>query len=292
MKKTGEEMQRNIIFKEFPHFLIGGDYNPEQWLDTPQILKDDMVLMQEANCNEMTMGIFAWDRLEPKEGDFDFGWLDERMDAVLANGGRVILATPSAACPRWLNDIYPDMGVVTAEGYHTHFSRRQNRCLNHKGFREKVRLINEKLAAHYADHPALLGWHLSNEYTGFECFCPECLERFRNWCRDKYDNDIRKLNQEWWTGFWSHRYDSFDQITPPNAICGEVSVTGLTLDWRRFLSDTVIDFIGMECESIRKFSDKPITTNCMGLFERYDHYKMVRHLDFIPITAIRIGGPE
>ena len=90
------------LSKDFPHFLIGGDYNPEQWLDYPRILADDMNLMKEANCNEMTMGIFSWDTLEPEEGVFDFAWLDERMDAVYRNGGRVILATPSAACPRWL----------------------------------------------------------------------------------------------------------------------------------------------------------------------------------------------
>lgn len=268
------------LSKDFPHFLIGGDYNPEQWLDYPRILADDMNLMKEANCNEMTMGIFSWDTLEPEEGVFDFAWLDERMDAVYRNGGRVILATPSAACPRWLQEKYPDIGVRTAEGYQTQFCRRQNRCLNAPIFREKVRIINEKLAEHYASHPALIAWHLSNEYRGLECYCPHCIEGFRSYLRQKYQNDIHKLNHEWWTAFWSRRYTSFDQIMPPNALYGESSDTGLTLEWRRFISDTVVDFIGMECDSLRKHSDAPITTNCMGFFERFDHYKMAKHLDF------------
>ena len=268
------------LSKDFPHFLVGGDYNPEQWLDTPEILEQDMILMKESHCNEMTMGIFSWDSLEPQEGVYDFRWLDERMDAVYENGGRVFLATPSAACPRWLQEKYPDMGVVTVERYRTEFSRRQNRCLNHPVFREKVRIINEKLAERYANHPALIGWHLSNEYRGLPCYCPHCLDGFRQFIKTKYDNDIHKLNQQWWTAFWSRRYQSFDQIMPPNNLFGETADTGLTLDWRRFISNTVVDFVGWECESIRKYSDKPITTNCMGFFERYDHYKMAKHLDF------------
>lgn len=268
------------LSKDFPHFLIGGDYNPEQWLDYPQILEDDMTLMKEAHCNEMTMGIFSWDTLEPEEGVFTFDWLDERMDAVYRNGGRVILATPSAACPRWLQEKHPEIGVLIPSGQQTQFCRRQNRCLNAPYFREKVRIINEKLAERYASHPALIGWHLSNEYRGLDCQCPQCVESFRNYLRTKYQNDIRKLNHEWWTAFWSRRYTSFDQIMPPNPVYGESADTGLTLEWRRFISDSVINFIGMECDSLRKYSNAPITTNCMGFFERFDHYKMAKHLDF------------
>lgn len=268
------------IAKNFPHMLVGGDYNPDQWKDYPDILAKDLELMREANCNEMTLGIFSWDTIEPREGVFDFSLLDERMDAIYQNGGRVILATPSAAHPRWMNDQYPDIMVVNEYGTRKSFNTRVWQCLNARIYREKVRIINEKLAERYANHPALIAWHLGNEYRAPDCFCPQCRADFREWVKNKYQNDIHKLNHEWWTPFWSHQYQSFDQIEPPNYLTGETSITGLSLDWRRFISDTTVNFIGMEAEAIRKYSSAPITTNCMGGFVRYDHYKMAKHLDF------------
>ena len=270
----------DTIPKNFPHMLIGGDYNPDQWMDYPEILEQDMVLMREANCNEMTLGIFSWDTIEPEEGVFDFSLLDERMDAIYKNGGRVILATPSAAHPRWMNEKYPDCMIVNVNGDRKIFNSRVWQCLNSRIYREKVRIINEELARRYANHPALIAWHLGNEYRAPDCFCPQCKADFREWVRNKYNNDIKKLNHEWWTPFWSHRYQSFDQIEPPNSVIGETCLPGLSLDWRRFVSDTTVNFIGMEAETIRKYSDAPITTNCMGGFVRYDHYKMAKHLDF------------
>ena len=268
------------LSKDFPHFLIGGDYCPEQWVTEDGILDRDMELMKDANCNEMTMGIFAWDTIEPEEGVFDFSLLDERMDTIYQNGGRVILATPTAAHPRWMNQKYPEIMLMTSTGDRRYFGTRVLQCLRSPIFKEKARIINEKLAERYGNHPALIGWHLNNEYRAHDCFCPQCQKEFREWVRKKYNNDLDKLNHEWWTPFWSHRYQSFDQVEPPNPQIGETSILGLSLDWRRFVSDSVVDFVKMEADCIRKYSDRPITTNCMGLFDRYDHYKMAKHLDF------------
>ncbi len=268
------------LSKDFPHFLIGGDYSPEQWTCEDGILARDMELLREGNCNELTMGIFAWDTIEPAEGVFDFSLLDERMDTIYQNGCRVILATPTAAHPRWMNEKYPEIMLTTCTGVRRHFGTRVMQCLRSPIFKEKSRIINEKLAERYGNHPALIGWHLNNEYRAHDCFCPQCQKEFCEWVRRKYDNDLDRLNHEWWTPFWSHRYQSFDQVEPPNPQIGETSITGLSLDWRRFVSDSVVDFVKMEADCIRKYSSRPITTNCMGTFDRYDHFKMAKHLDF------------
>ena len=100
---------RDYINDKFKVFVHGGDYNPDQWLDSPDILSEDMRLMKLANCNEMTLGIFAWTALEPEEGKFDFSWLDKAMDDIYAAGGRVILATPSGAKPAWMAMKYTEV---------------------------------------------------------------------------------------------------------------------------------------------------------------------------------------
>ena len=96
---------------EISGLLHGGDYNPDQWLDYPEILEDDIELMKEAGVNVVTLGVFSWSSLEPEEGVFTFEWLDNIMDRLYENGIYVILSTPSAARPPWLAKKYPEMPV-------------------------------------------------------------------------------------------------------------------------------------------------------------------------------------
>ena len=177
---------KKYLNDKFPHFLHGGDYNPEQWIDTKEIWDEDMRLMKLANCNEMSVGIFSWATLEPKEGVYDFSFLDEIIDKVYENGGRVILATPSGARPRWLAEKYPEVLRVSPSLRRMHYGNRHNHCYTSPIYREKVANINRRLAERYGKHPAVIAWHLSNEYDG-RCYCPLCEDAFRNYLRKKYN---------------------------------------------------------------------------------------------------------
>ena len=170
--------EKNFVNENFRKFLHGADYNPEQWIETKEIWDEDMRLMKLAHCNEMSVGIFSWAALEPKEGEYDFSFLDEIIEKVYANGGVIILATPSGARPHWLADKYPEVLRVDATGRKMHFSARHNHCFTSPIYRKKVREINSALAERYGKHPAVIAWHISNEYGG-ECYCPLCQQAFR-----------------------------------------------------------------------------------------------------------------
>ena len=101
---------------KFPHMLHGGDYNPEQWLDQPEVLEEDIRLFRKAHINCVSLGIFSWAKLEPEEGVYDFGWLDEIIDRLYANGIYTVLATPSGARPQWLAQKYPEVLRVRPDG--------------------------------------------------------------------------------------------------------------------------------------------------------------------------------
>ena len=264
--------------EDYKHFLHGGDYNPEQWIDTKEIWDEDMRLMKLAECNEMTVGIFSWAKTEPREGVYDFAFIDEILDKIYAAGGRVILATPSGARPRWMAKSHPEVLRVNSVGERNFFGRRHNHCLTSPYYRRKVREMDEQLAKRYSSHPAVIGWHISNELSG-ECFCEGCIGAFRAWLRKKYANDIEKLNHEWWTTFWSHNYDSFDDIDPPSPKGDEYSP--LVLDFRRFVTDTTKDFIKNEKDAIRKYSSLPVTANFMYRFAGLNYNKMADVLDVI-----------
>lgn len=272
-------MKRTYAFESFPHFLHGADYNPEQWLaDKDTIWNEDMRLMKLANCNEMSVGIFAWSALEPREGEYDFSFLDEILDKIHENGGKVILATPSGARPRWMAEKYPEVLRVNEKLQRMHYSERHNHCYTSPVYRDKVAKINTLLAQRYGNHPAVLGWHISNEYGGM-CRCPLCQEAFRNYLRKKYHNDIEKLNQAYWSAFWSHRFDSFDQVEAPSYLTDRV-MHGLNLDWRRFVSHQTLDFVMAEIAAIRRGgSDKPTTINMMWGFYDLNYHEFADAID-------------
>ena len=273
-------MEKKILFPRVGGFLHGGDYNPEQWLDRPDILEEDVRLMKKAGMNSATLGVFSWSALEPAEGEFHFAWLETVIDRLYENGIYTVLSTPSGARPAWLDEAYPEAMRVDRTGMRARHGGRHNHCMSSPVYREKVAVIDRKLAERFGFHPGVIMYHISNEFSG-ECFCPHCIERFRAYLACRYDNDIEKLNAAWWTAFWSHRYNNFRQIEPPFSN-GENSVMGLNMEWKRFTTWNTNDFMKAEIEVLRGVNpDIPVTANLMRLFEGLDYRKMAPDMDVV-----------
>lgn len=267
------------ISKKLKGMWHGADYNPDQWLKYPDVLKKDIELMKKSGCNVMSVGIFAWAKLEPQEGVFNFEWLDDIIDNLYENGIYTILATPSGAMPVWMAEKYPEVKRMNEDGIRNRFGNRHNNCYSSTVYREKVRIINTKLAQKYSNHPGILMWHISNEYNVEDCHCPLCRENFKKWLEDKYKT-IENLNDKWWSGFWSHTYQNFSQIEPPGDH-GEFSSNPLKLDWHRFKNHMLNDFIENEIDAVRKVNPHiPVTANFMRFWE-VDYFEHSKRVDFI-----------
>jgi beta-galactosidase len=271
------------ISGKLPVFMHGADYNPDQWLHAPEILEEDIRLMKEAHCNVMAVGIFAWSALEPEEGVYTFEWLDETLDRLAANGIYAWLATPSGARPAWMSARYPEVLRVGANRVRNLHGLRHNHCYTSPVYRDKVKRINEKLAERYAHHPAVVGWHISNEYGG-ECHCSLCQEAFREWLKRKYGT-LEALNRAWWAAFWSHTYTDWSQIESP-APHGERMIHAMNLDWKRFVTDQTVDFCKHEIAPLKAVNpDLPVTTNLMFMFEGLNYWKFADVLDVVSWDA-------
>lgn len=263
-----------MIIKNFRQILHGGDYNPDQWLSSPGTVDRDFELMDEAHCNTFSVAIFSWSQLEEEPDRFEFGWLDDVFERCAKSGKKIFLATPSASKPAWLAQRWPDSCRADRAGNRQWWGARQNSCFSSPGYRERVRIINRKLAERYARHPALGGWHVANEYHG-ECGCERCRKQFHDFLRKRYGS-LEKLNQAYWSAFWGHRLTDWSQVEP-----FDYSMDGAALDWWRFCTEQIVDFFRMEIEAIREFSDAPVTTNLMGLFPTLDYWKFAPLCDFI-----------
>ena len=257
--------------------LHGGDYNPEQWLDRPDILAQDIELMKKARVNTVTLGVFSWSTLEPQEGVYTLDWLADIIHNLYANGIRTILATPSAARPAWLAHKYPEVRRVRADRVRELHNRRQNYCYTSPLYRDKVRRIDQKLAQRFGSDPAVILWHISNEMGG-DCHCELCQAEFRRWLQVRYGS-LQALNKAWNARFWSHDYTAWEQIESP-APQGENAVQALALDWKRFVSDRHIDFLKFERDTVKEVApDAKFTVNMMYRFDGIDYFKMAKEID-------------
>lgn len=273
-------MERKILFPQIDGIMHGTDYNPEQWLDREDILKEDIRLMKKAGMTAATLGVFSWTTYEPREGEFHFDWIKKIMDTLYENGIYTVLATPSGARPAWLDEKYPEAMRVDARGMRAHHGVRHNHCMSSPAYRNKVSILIRKLADELGNHPGLLIWHISNEFGG-ECFCPSCVRRFQNFLAEKFDHDIEKLNKAWWTTFWSHNYNDFSQIEPPFEN-GEFSNMGLNLEWKRFTTWNMTDYMKSEIKILKECTPEiPVTTNYMTLYPGLDYRTMAKELDVI-----------
>lgn len=273
-------MEKKMLFPQAGGLIHGGDYNPDQWLDRPDILEEDIRLMKKAGMNSATLGVFAWSAYEPREGEFHFEWLEKVIDNLYQNGIYTVLSTPSGARPAWLDEKYPEAMRVDRAGMRCHHGGRHNHCMSSPIYREKTALIDRKLAERFGSHPGVIMYHVSNEFSG-ECYCPLCTQKFREYLAQKYDHDIEKLNAAWWTAFWSHHYNSFEQIEPPFDN-GETSIMGLNLEWKRFTTWITNDFMEAEVRVLRSVTPQvPVTANFMRMFDGLDYRKMAPGIDVV-----------
>ena len=274
MKKTPP------IVMNFPHFIHGGDYNPDQWMNQKDtIWKEDFRLARLAGINSFSIGIFAWTALEPEEGVYQFKWLDEVMNLLAENRMIAVLATPSGARPAWMSKKYPEVLRVNEMRQKNLHGERHNHCLTSPVYRNKVAIINSKLAERYMNHPALGVWHITNEYGG-ECHCPLCQEKFRVWVQNRYKT-LDALNDAWWSRFWSHAYTDWQQVESPSPI-GERNTHGLNLDWKRFTTQQFVDFYLHEIKPMKKITPAiPCTTNLMGTYPGIDYFRLAEVMDVV-----------
>jgi beta-galactosidase len=261
----------------------GGDYNPEQW--PQEVWDEDHRLFTRAGIDTLTVGVFSWSLTQPAEDTYDFTILDRILDRAAAEGRQVCLATGTAALPPWLAHRYPEVNRTDFEGRRHRYGQRHNFCPSAPAYRRLATEMAARLAERYADHPALLAWHINNEYGGV-CYCGLCAEAFRDWLRDRYGT-LDALNDAWWTTFWSHRYTDFAEIEPPSALTehwrgpDHTAFQGITLDYSRFTTDALLGCFLAEKEVIRAHDPvTPVTTNFMGMFRPLDYHRWAPHLDF------------
>jgi beta-galactosidase len=239
--------------------------------------------MQAASVNLVTVGVFSWAILEPTPGTYEFGWLDTVLDKCLAAGVNVDLATGTASPPPWMGHRWPESLPVDDAGVRLSYGARQQYCPSSPVYRDKALALAARVSSRYADHDAVVMWHVGNEYGAHtpSCWCDVSAQDFRDWLAKRYDS-LDGLNEAWATAFWSQRLSDWDEVIPPRRTPYFPNPTQ-QLDFKRFSSNALLALFTAERDVIRTHSpkDKPITTNFMRFFPHADYWEWAAAEDIV-----------
>ncbi len=254
---------------------IGAAYYPEMWEESE--IEKDIQRCKETGINCLRIGEFAWEKMEPKESEFDLPWLEKIVDKLYENGIYTVMCTPSATPPRWLLDKYPETRTVMHDLVRSDVSSRCHTCKTSKVLREKNRIICEQLGKAFGRHKGVIGWQLDNEIYPYNegCFCENCKSAFRTYLKDKFIT-VNNLNKAWGTARWSLTYDSFEDVQPPYP--RQWRHPSLRKAWRDFQYAQIQSYIEEQAEVLRNYTSLPLGTNMMQ-HNSLSFYKLNEKLD-------------
>ncbi len=284
------ETRKGMNVKTRP--ALGVCYYPEHWPE--EKWSEDAQRMAALGLTYVRIGEFAWSRLEPVKGRYEFDWLRRAIDALHGAGLKIVLGTPTATPPKWLVDAMPDMLPVGADGKARGFGSRRHYCFSHEGYRTECRRIVIALAEAFGNHPGVAAWQTDNEYDCHNTtlsFSAAAKDAFRNWLAQKYQSpDV--LNRAWGNVFWSMEYASFDEIELPNGTVTEANPAHW-MDFRRFSSNQVVSFNKLQTDILHKLSPgRDVIHNFMGRTLAFDHFDCGVDLDVSSWDSYPLGFLE
>ena len=271
---------------------LGVCYYPEHW--PRERWETDARMMAEAGLSRVRIGEFAWSRIEPEPGQFNWQWLDGAVEVLHNAGLGIIMGTPTATPPKWLCDSMPDMVALDQASRPRGFGSRRHYCFSHAGYHEQSARITRAMAERYGTHPAIVSWQTDNEYGCHDTvlsFSDAARDAFRGWLERRY-GQIESLNSAWGNVFWSMEYRSFAEVELPNLIVTKANPAHW-LAFRRFSSDQVISFNRAQVDILREHSPgRDITHNAMGFYTGYDHHDLAADVDVLGWDSYPLGFVE
>lgn len=256
--------------------FLGVAYYPEDWDESD--IAPDIERMKQAGITVARIGEFAWRKMEPRQGEYDFRWLHRVVDELGANGIKTVMGTPTATPPVWLIKNHPEVAVLNSAGVRTNHGGRRHCCSNVPAYLEASDNIVNALAREFGSDENVIGWQIDNEiYTHNDgCCCEYCMEKFHRYLEDRYGT-VEELNRAWNLNLFSQAYDSFDEVPPAVNAWHNPHIV---YEWKVFHQLSHIRFIDRQADIIKKYTSVPVSTDMMPI-NGLDYEKAVINLDLV-----------
>lgn len=252
------------------------EYMPSERLET------DVGLMQKAGITVVRLGESTWSSWEPRDGEFQFAWMDRVMDRLHKAGIKVILGTPTYSVPPWLYRKHPEILVTRLDGQRASYGIRQNMDITHPKFLFYADRVIRQILSHYRNHPAIIGYQVDNETTSYGTAGPNVQAAFLEHLRARFKT-ADALNRAWGFVYWGQLINDFDELPPRSGALNP----GYKLEWERFQHRIATDYLAWQARIVREYKrpDQFVTHNFVsGVRTDVNQFEIAKHLDIAAIN--------
>jgi beta-galactosidase len=252
------------------------EYMPYERLD------QDVQLMKDARLSVVRVGESTWSSWEPREGEFEFAWMEKILDRLHQAGIRVILGTPTYSIPPWLYAKYPDVLVTRLQGEKSFYGPRQNMDITHPAYLFFAERVIRRIVGHFRDHPAIIGYQIDNETGTYGTAGRNVQLGFVEYLKKKF-RSTAQLNKLWGLVYWGQLVNDWDEFPARDGILNP----GYKLEWERYQQKIVADFLAWQASVVNEYK-KPgqfITQNFVGgVRTNIDEFEIARSLDIAGVN--------
>ncbi len=231
------------------------EYMPYERLD------QDVQLMQQAGITVVRVGESSWGLWEPSDGQFEYAWMDRIVDKMSKAGIKVVMGTPTYSIPAWLFKKHPEILVRTLDGRTSSYGIRQNVDLENPTYRFYCERVIRKIAEHYKDNPAVIGYQIDNETDSAGAANPDVQVGFVNYLREKFKT-VEKLDEIWGLNYWGQRLYDWTEVPVRDGILNP----GWKLEWERYQQWITTDFLNWQASLVNQYKrpDQFVTQDFAG----------------------------
>ncbi len=227
-------------------FLYGAafyeEYMPEDRLER------DVQLMEQAGINVVRVGESTWSRWEPQDGRFEFAWMDRIVERLARAHIRVIMGTPTYSIPPWMFREHPEILVTGLDGRKATYGIRQNMDITNPDFLGYAERVIRKIAQHYRDNRAIIGYQIDNETTSYGTAGDSVQAGFVSYLRDHFGS-VDRLNKIWGLVYWGQSLHDWAGVPPRNGILNP----GWKLEWDRYQDSLATRYLAWQAGLVREY---------------------------------------
>ena len=273
--------------------LYGVAYYPE-YMPSDR-LDRDVELMEKAGITVVRVGESTWSSWEPRDGEFQFDWMERVLDRLHEAGIKVILGTPTYSIPTWLYKEHPEIVVThngsfpplwnpddpsypsaSAPGF---YGPRQNYDFLNPYFRQQAERVIRQIVSHFKDHPAVVGYQIDNETFPTNVPTQYTNAAFLERLKRKFGTPD-KMNKAWGLVYWGQLVDRWEDLPPRDGILNP----GYKLEWENFQHDIVTEYLSWQAKIVDEYkrTDQFVTTDFSGgVHTNLDQWAISRNLDIV-----------
>ncbi len=246
-------------------------------------LDKDIAMMKEAGLSVVRVGESSWGLFEPREGVFEFEWMDTIVNKFHAAGIKVILGTPTYSIPSWLAHKHPEVLSEKMNGEKSYYGIRQNMDFTNPTYKFYSERIIRNMMERYASHPAIIGYQVDNELEARGINNRDYFIGFRNHVKDKFGGDLKLLTKEWGMNYWGMNINAWEEFYVRDGVTNPAYKN----EWERYNRKQIADFLIWQCDIVNEYKrpDQFVTHCFMPAFHNVDQVESFRQMEYPAINV-------